>query len=67
MANTIFIYRPDHFSSKINNNCLYTPSGKSYQEWKRDEEVKYNYKVQKKIERAERIPDHKVFDFWRNE
>ena len=67
MAHTIFIYRPDQFSSKVKYSCLYTSSGKSFHEWKREQDTIYKYRQSKKIEKAESMPDYKVFDFWRNE
>ena len=67
MKLNLFVYRPDRLQSDINPDLCYTSKGQSYAEWKRDEQTAYNFKVEKIKDKFNEIPQHKCFDWWRNE
>lgn len=63
-----FIYKPYMASPKLKNinpNLLYTMSGQTFPEWQRDEQTLYDHKVSKIKEKINKIPEHKVLDWWR--
>lgn len=62
----IFIYRPDlglPSRCKVDLELLYTLDGKPYLEWKREQDIVYDYKLQKAREKLEEKPDWKVFSY----
>lgn len=58
----IFIYRPDLRPNKnIDPNLIFTKEGKPYFEWKREQEIWMNYRLEKEKEKLNEKPDWKVY------
>lgn len=62
----ILFYRPDKLSSTvINPDLCYTLKGQNYREWQRDQEELYQYRVHLAKHKLDKLPSHKVLDYWR--
>jgi len=57
----IFIYRPD-FLQTLDPALFYTPRGQSFDEWLRDQDEAYRYKVEL-IKRKLEAKNKKCFDY----
>lgn len=62
----VFVYRPDlglPSRKSVDLGLLYTLEGQSYLEWRREQDMLYEYRLQKAKEKSEEKPEWKVFSY----